>query len=76
MNNFIAHTENERLEMLNALSASSIEDLFKQIPIQFKNFDMGNPLSELEAQKKEEERIQEEDCKRKKKQQRLKERIH
>ena len=52
MKNFIAHTDIEREEMLKEISYTSIDDLFKQIPIQFKNFDMENPLSELEAQKK------------------------
>ena len=52
MKNFIAHTESTRQEILKAISCTSVSDLFKQIPIKFNNFDMGNPLSELEAQKK------------------------
>lgn len=52
MKNFIAHTDSTRQEMLDAISCSSIEDLFKQIPVSFKNFDMSNPLSELAAQRK------------------------
>ena len=52
MKNFIAHTEKTREELLNAISCTSIEELFKQIPVQFKEFCMGNPLSELEIQKK------------------------
>lgn len=52
MKNFIAHTNIERDEMLKEISYTTVDDLFKQIPIQFKNFDMENPLSELEAQKK------------------------
>ena len=51
MKNFIAHTDNIRQEMLNSISCSSLEDLFKQIPVKFKDFDMKNPLSELETQK-------------------------
>ena len=51
MKNFIAHTENTRNEMLNTISCSSIDDLFKQIPVLFKNFDFSNPLSELQTQK-------------------------
>ena len=52
MKNFIAHTDAIREDMLKAVSCASIEDLFKQIPVQFKEFNMGNPLSEMEAQKK------------------------
>ncbi|MBE7702522.1 MAG: aminomethyl-transferring glycine dehydrogenase subunit GcvPA [Cyanobacteria bacterium SIG28] len=51
MKNFIAHTEETRKNMLNELSCSSLEDLFKQVPIKFENFNMENPLSELETQK-------------------------
>lgn len=51
MKNFIAHTDNIRQEMLNSISCSSLEDLFKQIPVKFKDFDLKNPLSELETQK-------------------------
>ena len=52
MKNFIAHTFDVRNEMLKAVSCASIEDLFRQIPAQFKEFNMGNPLSEMDAQKK------------------------
>lgn len=52
MKNFIAHTDAVRKEMLNAISCASVEDLFKQIPVKFNEFNMGNPLSEMEAQKK------------------------
>ena len=52
MKNFIAHTDAIREDMLKAVSCASIEDLFKQIPVQFKEFNMENPLSEMEAQKK------------------------
>ena len=51
MKNFIAHTNEIRNEMLKAVSCASVDDLFKQIPVQFKEFKMENPLSELEAQK-------------------------
>ena len=51
MKNFIAHTDNTRQEMLKEISCQSIEDLFKQIPIKFKEFNMGNPLSEMLVQK-------------------------
>ena len=52
MKNFIAHTENERDEMLNSLNLASVEDLFKQIPVRFENFKLDNPLSEMETQKR------------------------
>ncbi len=52
MKNFIAHTNDERREMLNSVSCNTIEDLFKQIPVIFNEFKMDNPLSELETQKK------------------------
>lgn len=52
MKNFIAHTDETRQEMLNAISCATVEDLFKQIPVKFKEFNMANPLSEMEAQKK------------------------
>ena len=51
MKNFIAHTENVRQELLKDVSCSSIDDLFKQIPVKFENFDMGSALSELQTQK-------------------------
>ena len=52
MKNFIAHTETTRNEILKAISCCSIEDLFTQIPVKFKNFNMEDPLSELETQKR------------------------
>lgn len=51
MKNFIAHTADVREEMLKAVSCASVDDLFKQIPVKFKEFNMGNPLSEMNAQK-------------------------
>lgn len=52
MNNFIAHTDETRQEMLKSIGLSSVDDLFKQVPIKIKDFQMANPLSELETQKK------------------------
>ena len=52
MKNFIAHTDKTRQEMLNVLSCSSVEDLFKQVPIKFNKFEMGDALSEMETQKR------------------------
>lgn len=51
MKNFIAHTDKTREEMLKSISCSNLEDLFKQVPVQFEDFDISKPLSELEAQK-------------------------
>ncbi len=52
MNKFIAHTEEIRNNMLKEISCLSIDDLFKQVPVKCKNFTVGNPLSELEVQRK------------------------
>lgn len=52
MKNFIAHTEKTRNEMLSSIDCNTVEDLFKQVPVKFNDFDMGNPLSEMETQKK------------------------
>lgn len=52
MKNFIAHTDEIREKMLQEISCSSIDDLFSQIPIKFKDFNMPNSLSELDVQKK------------------------
>lgn len=51
MKNFIAHTDDIRQEMLKAVSCATYEDLFKQIPVKFKDFRMEYPLSEMAAQK-------------------------
>ena len=53
MKNFIAHTDDIRKEMLEAIDyASSLDDLFKQIPVKIEQFKLNKPLSELEVQKK------------------------
>lgn len=52
MNNFTAHSEEERQEMLKAISCNTVDDLFKHIPVVLNEFKMDKPLSELEAQKK------------------------
>ena len=52
MKNFIAHNDKIRNEMLKTISyASTIEDLFTQIPIKMKELQLNNPLSELESQR-------------------------
>ena len=51
MKNFIAHTDDVRKEMLNQISCTDIDGLFKQIPVKFKDFNIGNPLSEMETQR-------------------------
>ncbi len=52
MKNFIAHTDETRQNMLREIGYSSVEDLFKQIPVKFNDFKMKNPLSEMETQKR------------------------
>lgn len=52
MKNFIAHTDEIRKKMLQEISCSSVDDLFSQIPVKFKEFNMSNPLSELETQRR------------------------
>ena len=52
MNNFTAHSEEERQEMLKAISCNTVDDLFKHIPVILDEFKMDKPLSELETQKK------------------------
>ncbi|MBE7711794.1 MAG: aminomethyl-transferring glycine dehydrogenase subunit GcvPA [Cyanobacteria bacterium SIG31] len=52
MKNFIAHTDKRRQELLGEISCNSIDDLFKQIPVLFNKFNIGDALSELETQKK------------------------
>lgn len=51
MKNFLAHTDDIRNAMLKEVSCASLEDLFSRIPAKFNNFAMGNPLSEMEAQR-------------------------
>lgn len=52
MKNFIAHKDSTRTEMLKSVGCSSVEDLFKQIPVIFKDFHIGEALNEIDAQRK------------------------
>lgn len=52
MKNFIAHSEEERQEMLNAISCNSVDDLFKTLPIKMTELKLDEPLSEMQTQKK------------------------
>lgn len=52
MKNFIAHSEEERQEMLNAISCNSVNDLFKTLPIKMAELKLDEPLSEMQTQKK------------------------
>ncbi len=52
MNKLLAHNTDIRNEMLREISLATLEDLFKQIPVKYNNFTVGNPLSELEVQRK------------------------
>ena len=51
MKNFLAHTDEIRKQMLDEISLASVDDLFKQIPVKFKDFNLYNPKSEMETQK-------------------------
>lgn len=52
MKNFIAHTDDIRNKMLEAIDyASTIEDLYSIVPAKIKDFHIAKPLSELELQK-------------------------
>lgn len=54
MKNFLVHDEATRQSMLESIGLNSVEDLFRQIPldIKFKDFTMENPISEMETQKR------------------------
>lgn len=52
MKNFIAHSKEERQEMLNAISCNSVDDLFKTLPIKMAELKLDEPLSEMQTQKK------------------------
>ena len=51
MNKFLAHNNSTRNQLLKEISLVSLDDLFTQIPVLYKNFEIGNPLSELETQR-------------------------
>ncbi len=51
MDNFLAHNDMTRAEMLKDLKCNSIDDLFKHLPRIISEFKLQAPLSELETQK-------------------------
>lgn len=53
MNNFLAHSDEIREEMLESISVGSVEELFKKIPqeARVKKFNLTDALSEMEVQK-------------------------
>lgn len=53
MNNFLAHNEDTRKQMLESISTISIEDLFSKIPQEARvnEFNLPEALSEMQAQK-------------------------
>ena len=51
MKNFTAHNKETRQDMLDTLGLSSVEDLFKHIPIKMDSLGLNNGLSEMETQK-------------------------
>lgn len=54
MNNFLAHNDEIRQQMLESISLNSVEELFENIPKEalVKNFNLPEALSEMQAQKK------------------------
>lgn len=54
MKNFLVHTDEVKKEMLESIGATSIDDLFKQIPenARMGKLELENPLSEMEVQKR------------------------
>lgn len=54
MKNFLVHTDDVKQEMLESIGVSSIEDLFKQIPLKarMEKLDLDSALSEAETQRK------------------------
>lgn len=53
MNNFLAHNEDTREQMLESINFSSVEDLFNNIPkeARTKSFNLPDALSEMQVQK-------------------------
>lgn len=53
MNNFLAHNEETRKQMLDSISVSSVEDLFSKIPqaARVNSLNLPDALSEMQAQK-------------------------
>ena len=53
MNNFLALSENDRKEMLECISKSSVDELFTQIPEQARmsTLDLPQALNEMQTQK-------------------------
>lgn len=53
MNNFTAHTQNDRIQMLKEIGVNSVSDLFSRIPAQARINGLNLPegVSEMEAQK-------------------------
>lgn len=54
MKNFLVHTDEVKVEMLESIGVATVEDLFKQIPEQarMEKLDLGRALSEAETQRK------------------------
>lgn len=53
MNNFLAHNDETRKQMLESISAKSVEELFTKIPQEARitSFNLPNALSEMQTQK-------------------------
>ena len=53
MDNFVAHSQKDREEMLNSIGISSVEDLFVQIPkfVRIDKLNLPKSMSEMEVQR-------------------------
>ncbi len=51
MDNFLAHSEKTRKQMLADIECNTVEDLFRQVPNIIKDFKLAEPLSEMDTQK-------------------------
>jgi len=52
MKNFFAHNEETRNEMLKAVNAKSVDELFEHIPVKVNSFDLPEAISEMGVQKR------------------------
>lgn len=52
MKNFLVHSDEVKREMLTAVNLESIDDLFKQVPVRMDDLNLGNPISEMETQRR------------------------
>lgn len=51
MNNFTAHNEQTRKELLEAVGVNTVDELFAHLPVQMESLDLAEGKSEMEVQK-------------------------